>query len=69
MGIVRSFHREAVPWNLVVYTIPGVLIGGQLGPWLQGRAPQQLMIRAYGWLFLMIGIATGWVALVELVAP
>lgn len=54
---------QAVPWNLVVYTVPGVLIGGQLGPWLQGRLRPQLMIRAYGWLFLIIGIATGWLVL------
>ena len=27
---------SAVPWNLVAYTIPGVIIGGQIGPRLQG---------------------------------
>jgi len=26
-----------VPWNLVKYTIPGVLIGGQIAPYLAGK--------------------------------
>ena len=28
---------NAVPWNVVVYTIPAVIIGGQIGPRLPGQ--------------------------------
>ncbi|MDX1484800.1 MAG: hypothetical protein R3229_09980 [Alphaproteobacteria bacterium] len=53
----------AVPWNLVCDTIPGVLIGGQLGPMLQGRVSQRAMTRAIGALFLVIALAMGGIAL------
>ncbi len=36
---------------------PGVIIGGQIGPELQVKVPQQLMIRAIGVLFGIIGLA------------
>ena len=57
---------DAVPWNLVCYTIPGVLIGGQLGPFLQGRFPQGAMVRAIGILFCAIALAMMWIAAREL---
>lgn len=43
----------AVPWHLVIYTAPGVIIGGQIGSRLQGnngsqmRLPDQLACRRY----------------------
>jgi uncharacterized membrane protein YfcA len=57
---------DAVPWQLVCYTIPGVLIGGQIGPLLQGRVRQEVMVRAIGCLFAVICIAIGWAALRDL---
>ena len=44
----------AVPWHLVCYSIPGVLIGGQIGPRLQGRIAQQTMERAIAALFVLL---------------
>lgn len=51
----------AVPWNLVCYTIPAVIIGGQIGPRLQGRFPQARMEPAIGTLFAVIGLAMLWI--------
>jgi len=48
---------NAVPWHLVAYTIPGVIIGGQIGPRLQGKVASHTMERIIGGLFLVIGIA------------
>jgi uncharacterized membrane protein YfcA len=48
---------EAVPWNLVMYTIPGVLIGGQIGPRLQGRISHRSMELAIAGLFVVLGLA------------
>lgn len=48
---------NAVPWHLVIYTVPGVIIGGQIGPALQGVISTHIMERIIGVLFIIIGIA------------
>ncbi len=60
-SLVTRGGITAVPWHLVCYTVPGVLIGGQLGPLLQGRVSQPVMVRAIGTLFLVIALAMGWI--------
>lgn len=52
----------AVPWHLLVYDIPGVLIGGQIGPRLQGRFNQRTLQKAIAIMFVIIGIAMATVA-------
>ncbi|MDH3240001.1 MAG: sulfite exporter TauE/SafE family protein [Alphaproteobacteria bacterium] len=61
-SLMSAGGLNAVPWNLVCYTVPGVLIGGQLGPFLQGRLSQGAMVRAIGVLFCVIAIAMMWIA-------
>ena len=34
--MVRGGGFGAIPWNLICYVVPGVAIGGQIGPRLQG---------------------------------
>ncbi|RMH22740.1 MAG: sulfite exporter TauE/SafE family protein [Acidobacteria bacterium] len=41
--------------SIVVFTVPGVLLGGQLGPIIASRIPQRLLERALGVLFLLVG--------------
>ncbi len=48
---------RAVPWNLIVYTVPGALIGGQIGAKLQGTVREAIMERFMAGLFLLIGAA------------
>jgi len=60
--MMREGGLSAVPWNVVCYTIPGVIIGGQIGPLLQGGVSQRSMERAIGALFLAIAIAMAFVA-------
>ena len=55
--MIREGGFSAVPWNLVCYTIPGVLIGGQIGPRLQGRIQQRTMERFVGAVFLALAAA------------
>lgn len=52
---------NAVPWNLVMYTVPAVIIGGQIGPRLQGLVPSHTMERVIAILFLIIGLAMMWI--------
>ena len=54
---------NAVPWNVVVYTVPAVIIGGQIGPRLQGKVAQRTMETAIGLLFLVIAVAMAWIAI------
>ena len=61
--LVRDGGIAAVPWNLICYEIPGVAIGGQIGPRLQGLVSQRTMERAIGTLFVFLSVAMMTVAL------
>ncbi len=64
--LIRDGGVGAVPWNLIVYEVPGVLIGGQIGPRLAGRVSQRTMERAIGVLFVFLAVAMMSVALKKL---
>jgi uncharacterized membrane protein YfcA len=64
--MVKSGGWSAVPWNLLCYDIPGVLIGGQIGPRLQGRISPHTMRRAISVLFVILAVAMMSVALRKL---
>lgn len=55
--LIQAGGWAAVPWNLLCYDIPGVLIGGQIGPLLQGRVSQHTMRRSISVVFVILGIA------------
>ncbi len=55
--LVQAGGWRAVPWNLLCYDIPGVLIGGQIGPRLQGYVSHHAMRRAISVLFVILSIA------------
>jgi uncharacterized membrane protein YfcA len=59
-ALIAEGGWNAVPWNLVCYTIPGVIIGGQIGPRLQGMVRHRTMEQAIGVLFAVIGAAMLW---------
>lgn len=48
---------SAVPWNLVLYTIPGAVLEGQLGSRFQGRISSEHSERLIAVLFVVVGIA------------
>ncbi len=41
--------------SLVIFTVPGVIVGGQLGAAVASRIPQHTLERALGVLFLLVG--------------
>ncbi len=55
--LIQTGGWKAVPWNLLCYDIPGVLIGGQIGPRLQGLVPPHTMRRAISMLFIALAVA------------
>ena len=50
---------SAIPWNLVRWTIPGVLIGGQCAPLIASRGllSDKLIERFAAGLFALVGLA------------
>ena len=42
--------------SLLMFTIPGVIVGGQIGPAVASRIPQRLLETALGILFLTVGL-------------
>ncbi len=60
-ALIAAGGANAIPWNLVCYTVPAVIIGGQIGPWLQGRIAQRALERAIAALFGIIGLAMLWI--------
>ena len=64
--LIREGGWEAVPWNLVCYTIPGVIIGGQVGPRLQGRYSRKNMIKGIAAVFVLVVIDMCWTVLREI---
>lgn len=55
--LVSEGGVDAVPWHLVMFTVPGVIIGGQIGVRLQGKFSQDKMEKIFGVLFAVIGVA------------
>jgi uncharacterized protein len=55
--LIASGGFGHVPWNLVLYTIPGAVVGGQLGSRYQGRLSSRRMEGFIAGLFVVIGIA------------
>ena len=62
-ALIAAGGLDAIPWNLVCYTVPGVIVGGQIGPWLQGRIAHRTMERAIAILFGIIGVAMAFIVL------
>jgi uncharacterized membrane protein YfcA len=52
----------SIPWNAVAALVPGVLIGGQIGPALQGRVSTRATEHAVGLLFVLVALAMGWIS-------
>ena len=65
-ALIAAGGANAIPWNLVVYTVPAVIIGGQIGPRLQGTIPQRSMEKAIAILFGIIGVAMAFIVLRQL---
>jgi uncharacterized membrane protein YfcA len=47
----------AVPWNLIVWGVPGAIIGATLGTHLQGRVSERATRLFFSGLFLAVGLA------------
>jgi uncharacterized protein len=44
--------------SIAIFTVPGVLIGGQLGPQITSHVPEKTLLRSLGWLFVGVAAVT-----------
>jgi uncharacterized membrane protein YfcA len=55
---LRGGQELTTALNLLILTIPGVILGGQLGPWVVGRFPQPVLERGLRILLLVVAALT-----------
>ncbi len=65
-ALIAAGGINAIPWNLVIYTVPAVVIGGQIGPRLQGKISQRAMEKIIAILFGIIGVSMGFIVVRQL---
>lgn len=54
--LVRQGGLVAIPWNLIIWGVPGAIIGASLGTRLQGRVSERATRRFFAGLFAAIGV-------------
>lgn len=55
--LIQHGGVSAVPWNLLVYAVPGAIIGAFLGTRLQGRVSEKAARLFFAGLFAAIGVS------------
>jgi uncharacterized membrane protein YfcA len=51
----RHGGLSAIPWNLLVWAVPGAVVGAVIGTFLQGRVPDRTTRLLFASLFGVIG--------------
>jgi len=55
--LISNEGFDSIPWDLLVYTIPGIIIGGQIGAKIQKDALSEKIKKLIPVLFVIIGIS------------
>ncbi len=55
--IHASAFDAAIPWNILFITVPAVIAGGQLSPYIAAKLPAKQLERVISGLFLVIAVA------------
>lgn len=55
--LAREDGFDAIPWNLIVWAVPGAILGAQIGARLQGHVPERTANRFFALLFTFVGSA------------
>jgi uncharacterized protein len=57
LALIQRGGLDSVPWGLIAYTVPGAIIGGQLGSRFQGTLSAATTERIIATLFAVVGVA------------
>lgn len=55
--LTASGGLDSIPWNLIVWAVPGAVLGALAGTRFQGRVSEKLTRRFFSVLFVAIGLA------------
>lgn len=56
-----QIHRVETPWNILFMTVPAVIIGGQLAPYLAAKLKTSIMELFVSGLFIILSLALMWI--------
>jgi len=57
LELIQHGGLSAIPWNLLVYAVPGAIIGALIGTRLQGRVSEKAARLFFAGMFAAIGVA------------
>ncbi|MFU8765908.1 MAG: sulfite exporter TauE/SafE family protein [Haliea sp.] len=55
--LIAAEGISAIPWNLVVWGVPGMVAGASVGAWLQGRVNELAARKFFIGLFLLLAVS------------
>ncbi len=55
------------PWNILIMTVPAVIIGGQMAPYVSSRLKTSLLENFVAGLFIALSLAMLWISLSEII--
>ncbi len=58
-----------IPWAVAAFIIPTVIVGGQIGAWLNHHLPPRVLQRGMVGVYLLVGGFVLWRSLLSLVGP
>ena len=53
----------STPWNILIMTIPAVIIGGQVAPYISSRLKTSILEYFVAILFIVLSLALFWISL------
>ena len=56
-SLFQSAEANVIPWNVICYTVPGVIIGAQIGVKLQPYIPKRKLELSIAAIFLILAPA------------
>jgi len=55
------------PWNILIMTVPAVIIGGQMAPYVSSRLKTSLLENFVAVLFIVLSVAMFWISLSRII--
>lgn len=55
----------STPWNILIMTVPAVIIGGQVAPYVSSRLKTSILENSITVLFIILSLALFWISLSE----
>jgi uncharacterized membrane protein YfcA len=57
----------STPWNILIMTVPAVIIGGQVAPYISSRLKTSVLEYVVAILFIILSLALAWISVSKLI--